>query len=293
MSRIGRIAITAATAAVAAATLSVGAVTPAGAATGTSTTVLLVHGFDGGNVLEADAPLDSAVNCGDSTQKAWVNGLRARGHTDVRTVGFYVGDHNCFSYVADRGNNTVWTSLTELGRELAWLIHDGYTRHGRNVAISAHSMGGIVVRSALSGVQNRLAGFPPAIQVSDVVTSGSPHAGTGIGSVCAATWGAAPTQCTEMAPGSAFLASLAHNPQGGIGSTDWTLVGSDCDTVVSAGSALSMSQVTSARPPIAKVRFAAPGFPYYCFDAKGYDHGELVTLAAPLDAISRGIRTTS
>lgn len=266
---------------------------PAGAATGTSTTVLLVHGLDGGNLLEGDLPLDSTVNCGDSTQTAWANGLRARGHTDVRTVAYYVGDYNCFTSVPGRGDNSMWTSLTELGRELAWLIHDGYTRHGRNVAISAHSMGGMVVRSALSGVQNRLPGFPPYVQVSDVVTSGSPHAGTGLGTLCSLTWGALPTQCSELAPGSAFLASLAHNPQGGVGTTDWTLVGTDCDGVVAADSALSMSQVSWSRPPINRVRFAAPGWPFFCLAADGYDHGELVKAPAPLDAISAGIRTSA
>lgn len=72
----------------------------------------------------------------------WVTGLRDSGFTNVRTVGFYAGDAHCTDNVPDRADNTVNTSIHELGRDLANLIYTKYTRQHRPVAVSAHSMGG-------------------------------------------------------------------------------------------------------------------------------------------------------
>lgn len=290
--KIRRLFAAAATTLTAATALTVGLPSPASAAAPKSAPVLMVHGFDGGNLIEGDLPLDSAMSCRNSAMNAWRSGLASRGHTNIRTVGYYQGDTGCDLNVPFRGDNTVNSSITDLGRDLALLIHNTYTSKGESVTISAHSMGGLVVRAALAGVHNRAPGFPTRLLVSDVVTAGSPHAGAGIAAICGALAGWVPTQCTEMAPGSAFLANLRHNPQPG-SPTDWTLIGSDCDLVVSGSSAVSMSQVSWSFPAIHRVRFAQPGFPYYCLDAKGFDHTELVTAGAPLDAISVGITTNS
>lgn len=232
------------------------------------TPILLVHGFD--------ETLHSKIDCGDRVEMTWAKGLRHSGFTNVRTVGFYAGDAHCADNVPDRADNTVNTSIHELGRDLANLIYTRYTRHHRPVAVSAHSMGGLVVRAALDGVATHQPGFPAHLRITDVVTSGTPHAGTGEATRCAATI----VECAQMVPESRFLHRLGHNPQG-VGSTDWTLVGSSGDEVVPARSAVAMHQVSTRRPAISKVIY------------QRYAHLQLVTEPVPLHRIATGLRTAS
>ena len=281
-------------AASAAAILPIG-VQGADAAATRDTTILVVHGFDGGGL--GDLPLDSAVDCRNPIITAWVAGLRARGFTDVRTVGYYRGDTGCDVNLAAaaRADNTIDTSIDQIAREFADMVATNFTSRGVNVAISAHSMGGMIVRRALHGVQDLHASFPTQLRVSDVVTSGSPHNGAAVAGVCGILpAGVVPTQCSQLAPGSAFLRALAHNPQA-TGGTDWTVVGSDCDLVVTGASAVALNQVSQNRPGVARVRFPAPdllagGCP---LGVNGFDHTELVTRPAPLNAIRDGLLTAS
>src|SRR5512142_325247 len=233
------------------------------------TPILLVHGFD--------TTLHSKINCEDRAKVTpWVTGLRDNGCTTVRTVGFYAGDDHCTDNVPDRADNTVNTSIHELGRDLANLIYTQYTRQHRPVAVSAHSMGGLILRAALDGVATHQPGFPAQLRVTDVITSGTPHAGTGAATGCAATV----VECAQMLPGSSFLTSLGHNPQG-TGSTDWTLVGSSGDEVVPACSAVAMHRASTRRPAISKVIY------------QKYSHDQLVTEPVPLHRIATGLRTAS
>lgn len=232
-----------------------------------STPILLVHGFD--------SDFNSAVDCGDRGYIApWVNGMRTRGFTNVRAVGFYAGDSRCADYVPDRADDTVDTSITELGRDLANLIYTRYTSRQQAVAVSAHSMGGLVIRAALDGVAKRQPGFPARLRVTDVVTSGTPHAGTRFGTRCAAR----AAECAQFIPGSSFLTNLGQNPQG-VGGTDWTLTGSRRDEYVPPQSAVAMRRVSTTRPAIAKVIYAP------------YTHVQLVTEPVPLNGIATGLRT--
>jgi len=267
----------------------------ADAAATQNTTILVVHGFDGGGL--GDVPLDSAVDCTNSVMMDWVNGLRARGFTDVRTVGYYQGDRNCDVNLAPtaRADNTINTSIDQIAREFADMIAANFTARNVNVAISAHSMGGMVVRRALHGVQDHHAGFPARLLVSDVVTSGSPHAGASVTALCGLLPGAlVPTQCSQLVPGSPFLQALANNPQA-TGGTDWTVIGSDCDSIVSGASAVSMTRVSLDRPSVFQRRFAAPSFfaGGCLLGAAGFDHTELVTAAAPLNVIRDGLLTNN
>ena len=50
-----------------------------------STTILLVHGFN------ASAPIGGHIDCKDSTMKPWADGLKARGFT-VKTVAYAIAD---------------------------------------------------------------------------------------------------------------------------------------------------------------------------------------------------------
>ena len=241
----------------------------AGAAAGNATPILVVHGFD--------ADQNNSIDCKDAVMTAWVNGLRSRGFTNVQTVGWYRGDVNCYLRVPGIADNTVDTSLDQVGREFATLVANRFG--ATTVAVSAHSMGGLVVRRALDGVHNGHSDFPSNIRVSDVVTAGTPHGGTPAGNLCSGT------QCLQVRSGSPFLQALEPNPQTP-GTTDWTLIGSDCDIVASAASATNMARVSTNRPSVFKRVFAAP---FACVG--GVSHDGLVTTAAGLQAINDGLRT--
>ncbi len=247
------------------------------------TTILLVHGFN------ASAPFGGHIDCKDSTMKPWADGLRARGFT-VKTVAWYANDTNCDLAVPGVSDNTVNTSLDQVAREFTNLIAN---RFGTTpVGISAHSMGGLVVRRAIDGVEHHHSGFSDTIRVSDVVTSGTPHQGAGITSFCtnlAVTY----FECRQAAPGSAFLGALASNPQTS-GSTDWTLTGSTCDLVVSAASATGMGSGSGVRPSVHRLVFAAPSIWLGgCTFVAPSAHDDLVKSTQGLDAIAMGLTTSN
>lgn len=279
-------------AAVASAGLVTSATSPvADAASSKSTTVLVVHGFDGGDGAVGDHALDSKTVCNAGTVQRWKDGLANRGWTDVRTVGYYQGD-DCDLDIPSpaKDNNTIHTSLNELGLEFAWLVYNNFTVHGQPVAISAHSMGGLIVRRALAGVQNRERHFPPGMWVQDVVTQGTAHGGSLMAAICPPFVVA---QCDEMKPVSPFLTFLGHNPQGrdrrGVTqSTDWTLLGSDCDMVVPGASATFMSRGSSG-PSVFKQVFPKPVGDPFCLSAAAIDHGDLADASVVLDRVSRSL----
>jgi hypothetical protein len=255
---------------------------PASAASLQTDPVLLVHGFNA----------TFNTNCNDSTMRAWRNGLISRGWSDVRTVGWYANDTNCSLNVQSRWNNTSNTSLDEIAREFAWTVRNHFTRNGQPVAIAAHSMGGLIVNRAIQGVMLGEPGYPDEMHVTDVVASGTPFAGSAWAATCADTTGV--QQCVQAKPGSAFLTTLAHNPQGRLeggapGRTQWSLAGSDCDAIVSSSSARSMGQVSSARPTVQKIRYTAPPW-FGCADPASISHEELITQSAQLRWISDQLR---
>jgi triacylglycerol esterase/lipase EstA (alpha/beta hydrolase family) len=247
------------------------------------TTILLVHGFN------ASAVTGGHIDCKDSTMKPWADGLRARGFT-VKTVAWYADDTNCDMAVPGIADNTVNTSLDQVAREFTNLVAN---RFGSTpVGISAHSMGGLVVRRAIDGVEHHHSGFSDNIRVTDVVTSGTPHLGAAITSFCSnplVTF----NECVQATPGSAFLGALANNPQTP-GGTDWTLTGSECDLVVSAASATGMGSGTGVRPAVAKRVFAAPAWWLGgCTFVAPTAHDDLVKSTQGLDAIATGLTTSN
>jgi len=199
--------------------------------------VVYVHGYN---------PFGDGTDCNmwttmDSTLRSW-------GHTGgTAYFGYYSGDANCSQYAWNYGTNRHYypasgvydryVRIEHLGYRLAWMIYDQYSSRGVTVDVVAHSMGGLIVRYALAQIQRNHPDFPPYLYVEDVLTLGTPHAGTGWGSWC---W---TTQCEQMRPGSSFinwLATYAPNPQAD-GGTDWTAMGSYDDEIVSEGSAVSMN----------------------------------------------------
>ena len=192
----------------------------------TTENVYFVHGID------LTAPAGTDCN-GDWADAKWaMRNLWGGWRGGLYTVGFYAGDRNCDFYSSAGDQNT---SIRTLGADLAWFIYRRETSRGVSIDMVGHSMGGLIIRAALTGVQNGWFGFPPYLYVEDVVTLATPHDGTNWGNACALSW----LQCREMEPGSALLNSLAQGPQSAQG-TDWTLTGSFDDPYVSEGSAVGM-----------------------------------------------------
>ncbi len=146
---------------------------------------------------------------------------------------------NCF------GSHTHWfghagtthsnnTSIRHLSWHLANYIATNFTAKGIAVDVVAHSMGGLMIRYALTkqGVDSF-----PRLMVEDVVTLGSPHNGASFAALTGTTQGA------EMEPNSSLIAWLTTwgmHPKGS-GGTDWTVIGSHGDLIVQEGSATAMS----------------------------------------------------
>jgi triacylglycerol esterase/lipase EstA (alpha/beta hydrolase family) len=187
----------------------------------------------------------------------WVHGIRREKNPSFpcgewgpainryRTLGAKGPQHTVAFYAKDRGCNTRIGSLTsdkstgikELGRRLAWDVYNRYTKRAVSVDAVGHSMGGLIIRAAITGVQKRTAGFPPRLYVEDVVTLSAPHTGAGWARLCTGS------QCADLRPGSAFLRWLSSNPQS-TQSTDWTLIGTADDDTVNWKSAVSFTKST-------------------------------------------------
>lgn len=197
-------------------------------------TVYLVKGFNSN-------PFSTGVSCQDRWNP-FIPAMRSWGWTgNFIKVGFYTGDAekpDCDINLAER-DGTRDLSLKELGRRLAWNIHLNYSRQGKSVDLVGHSMGGLIVRAALLGVERHQPGddWPPYIYVEDAVTLGTPHYGisSSKANCIQVLWA---RQCREMVEGSRFVYWLNSTgvPQSRQ-RTDWTFIGSNADELVSRNSA--------------------------------------------------------
>ncbi|MBP7893286.1 MAG: alpha/beta fold hydrolase [Firmicutes bacterium] len=95
-----------------------------------------------------------------------------------------------FSYLG------VLDSIADYAGELAWKIEAGYANH-RNIAVVAHSMGGLVTRYYLKNLRT-------TDQVKTVITVAAPHHGTFGGIILPPR----STPTSEMLPDSPFLEEL-------------------------------------------------------------------------------------
>jgi pimeloyl-ACP methyl ester carboxylesterase len=228
---------------------------PARAAAVRSRPILFVHGYDFWGGAGADGSKDWPNMINALQGWGWSSPLNLR-------LSYYYGDKN-FDHSLDhhgdhckhqggsgahRGSggcgysHTQDTPIEHLAYHLAWMIYDHFssttsTRKGQDVDLVGHSMGGLIIREMLAAFQLNDPDYPSqkqTLRVEHVVTLGTPHAGTALAEC--------PTvQCRQMRPGSASLkwwAQKARNPQG-TGGTDWTLMGSSGDQVVTAHSAVA------------------------------------------------------
>ena len=126
-------------------------------------------------------------------------------------------------------------SINNLAYHLAWYIYWNFSRYGISVHVIAHSMGGLMIRSALYE-HNHQSVFPSTLLVESVVTFATPHNGV--------NFTAQTTQSRQMYPAvwPSYLTNLNKDgfPQGNNG-TKWLLIGSDGDRLVTDESATHMS----------------------------------------------------
>lgn len=200
--------------------------------TSTAWPVLFVHGFNS----------HASIDCKNSYWGGATSFLRTEGWSgSLVTLGYYSGDHNCdvalSSYAADctseyAGNQgTTNEDLRHVACELAWYIWYHYTQYGQNVQLVGHSMGGLLIRWALYDTPIDFY-LPPYLMVQDAVTMATPHGGIPIVGaaifLCGNCW-----QGNQMRTNNAFWETLntyGQNPQGAGWGTDWTLMGSSCES---------------------------------------------------------------
>ncbi|GAA1198667.1 hypothetical protein [Prauserella alba] len=196
--------------------------------------LLLVHGH--GN------PADGK-NCNGATWDEAIDYYTSDGslsRDEITTVAYYEGNGpggpnvgNCDVQVSAASKET---KIQFIARDLANYVHDEYTSKGEPVNIAAHSMGGLVTRVALLGTAEGWSGFPPSMDVDNVATAGTPHQGVKEDrDDYTAQW-------DQMEQGSGFLDAL-HADGRELGDawtdgTDWTVIGSAEDGVVSYDSAI-------------------------------------------------------
>lgn len=230
--------------------------------------VLFVHGFNSNASIPGGC--NGSTMWGDA--KSY---LSSHGYTgQLITIGYYNGDTGCDVNLYNQQNshcsnyyagNTGTTNedQSHIACNLSWYIWNNFTQKGQNVQIVAHSMGGMIVRWAMYATGS--SSMPPYLYVGKIVTMASPHNGI--------PWGGSATcgVCLQLAElqqtGSSFLSTLqnnAQNPQAR-GGTNWTIMGSTCETWLNGGVDPSSEMGMSAQ---SKVLYLNPP----C-----YHHGDYLT----------------
>lgn len=95
----------------------------------------------------------------------------------------------------------------------------------------AHSMGGLVLKAAMTGVANREDDFPPYLYIENAVTVSTPHQAIPLALGCQFQ------QCVDMRGDSTFRQWVQPTPRSSIYTT-WSLIGSDDDLTVPADRAV-------------------------------------------------------
>jgi hypothetical protein len=238
--------------------------------------VYFVHGYDLG--LANPDPINSywGNTLYDFEYGTGPSGLAA---ANEQTFCYYTLLSGCSVSVAGDVNVPIKT----LAEELAWNIFTRYSRYGQAIDIVAHSMGGLVARGAVTGVQNHDPAFPPYLYVEDAVTVDTPNNGL---SVLSATYCFTAAhlsdnqQCSDMLAGSSYLNWVAPAPASTV-ATDWTYIGSDDDIVISTSTSVPDSFVVEH-----KVIYNSGQLPtaYAHMDMLSYDTGTWNYRYCDLDA---------
>lgn len=189
--------------------------------------VLLVHGWSMHDIAKVDCA---------SRFRSVIKELKQQGFTGpFLTVTYYQASTNCdinlTKYNPSLTKNSNWK---EIGRVLSNYVFDKYSRYGQSVDMLGHSMGGLVIRSAVQGGGEYQAGFSN-ILVEDAVTVGTPHQGSGMTGVCIHA------QCKSLGVANPDFRWLAKKPKPkGMTEVDWSVQGSTLDAVVNTKSSMAM-----------------------------------------------------
>ncbi|GCE07338.1 hypothetical protein KDAU_46670 [Dictyobacter aurantiacus] len=239
-------------------------------ATYRGTSVVFVHGLNGGEGLLGSAPNGSGTmpEC-DIYWSDAASFLASRWQGDLRQISYYNREvkpdgSQCASngneegsaghYTADlhnplyrvhcvgMGNTNDGTnneSLDHISCLFGWYLYYNFGQRNWSEVLVGHSMGGLIIRHTMELAERHISWMPPTIgTVTDAITFDTPHNGIlGASLACGNC-----TQGQEMNWNSAFMRDLganARHPNSG-GTTDWTIVGSHCDTLV-GNSALMMN----------------------------------------------------
>jgi hypothetical protein len=192
-----------------------------------------VHGYtDDGSGFDADSYWGDII--GMFRQPEWPGGSWSGPIAREWTYCYYSVDRNCDLLApGDRER-----PIKDLGADLAWEIYDHFSQYNVAVDVVAHSMGGLITRAALTGVERGDPDFPPYLYVEDVTTLSTPHRGAPAAVICQFR------QCVDMRGSSEFLAWLEDTPQSAMG-TNWTVVGLHDDLVAPVWSSVP-DDMTSA-----------------------------------------------
>lgn len=163
-------------------------------------TVILLHGvaMGIGHPTDVGGPMDNGMGGWNDLASL----LTDRGYNVVK-LGYYGADCDVTASAADYGNHDgpfasghTWAGTTvtgcngnqlahslnadirHLALHVAEYIYQTYSDEGVYVDVVAHSMGGLVLRSALQAVNEEFPDFPPELLIDDVITAGTPHLGT-------------------------------------------------------------------------------------------------------------------
>lgn len=206
------------------------AVPGASAGTGTPATaktalpVVFVHGFYRNTCPGLD------VNSAMYGPKLELSATGWTGPLDI--VSYYSCDQGGSRIGSDTNN----TSIDTIAAQLATYIFNTYTARGQAVDIVAHSMGGLITRTALQQTAAHAAGFPYSLLVSHVVTFSTPFAGIGPGAAATVPGLVGTVQGTQVMAGSALIKALSATNAASTGGASWMVVGSSggCDLVPGA-----------------------------------------------------------
>lgn len=187
--------------------------------------VILVHGYDlwGGG-------WDCQSYWGDIKHRLTSN-THPEAASFVTTYGYYANDRNCWL----RDSFTTATPIREIGMAFANKIYSNFSAHGVSVDLVGHSMGGLIIRAAMTGTANHEGGFPPYLLVEDVVTLSTPHRGASSSVLASVLGPLCPTQCQEMKYNSGTMDWLHDTP--GVG-TRWTVISFQDDIFIDPDTAM-------------------------------------------------------
>lgn len=188
--------------------------------------VLLVHGFEIYTVAKTDCT---------SKFRPMITELKKQGFTGpFVTVTYYKNSTNCDVNLAKTDTVNKASTWKEIGGALSRHIFDKYSKFGQPIDIVGHSMGGLIIRSAVQGGSEQLKGFSN-ILIDDAVTVATPHLGSKTANFCIYR------QCKSLSPSNPDFGWLKSNLKpSGMSVIDWSVQGSTSDIVVNKKSSMAM-----------------------------------------------------